>query len=418
MEEPKNRYSLLRRWPLLAGIALSVVLSWFAVSQYRMAIPVAQETLRGLALSLSAAVEAVAAGDPSLRALRDFQTPDIAYFAVIDRNGTILFHSNHALIGSKTPDQRFAAVFDNGKFSGARVRLGTGEEIYESNSPLHVQGRTLALRLALHTYRADSVIRRARVGTIVLFSLILAAWIMGFLLNRFAVREEVHKLEMARREQLARMGEMGAVIAHEIRNPLAGIKGYAQLLQEKLEPGEDGQSAGLIVREAVRLEEMVNELLAYSRSDRTTPVPVSVHEALNHSLAVITPEALAMDIIIELSIDESLTIAGIPDRLEQLFLNLFRNALQAMPDGGMLRVTAQRVKSSVEILVADTGQGIQATNPDRIFEPFFTTKARGTGLGLAVCKRITEDCHGDITVESRSGEGTTFRIIFPLYAAS
>jgi two-component system sensor histidine kinase HydH len=403
---------------LFAGIALSVVLSWFAVSQYRMAIPVARENLSGLALSLSAAVEAVAAGDPYLRTLKDFQTPDIAYFAVIDRGGTILFHSNHALIGSKTPDQRFAAVFDNGKFSGARVLLGTGEEVYESNSPLHVQGRTLALRLALHTFRADSVIRRARVVTIVLFSLILAAWIMGLLLNRFAVREEIHKLEMARREQLARLGEMGAVIAHEIRNPLAGIKGYAQLLQEKLEPGEDGQSAGLIVREAVRLEEMVNELLAYSRSDGTAPVPVSVHEVLNRSLAVITPEALAMDVVIELSIDESLTIAGKSDRLEQLFLNLYRNALQAMPNGGLLTVTAQRVKTGVEILITDTGQGIQTNNPDRIFEPFFTTKARGTGLGLAVCKKITEDYNGDISLESRSGKGTTFRLIFPLHTAS
>ncbi len=414
MEKTRKRYFPVHLRPLFAGVALTIILSWFAVSQYLTAIPVAGENLRGLALSLSSAVETISGRDASFHALKEIRSPDVAYLAIINRNGTILFHLNNALVGSKVPDRRFADVFDKGEFTGRRVLLGTGEKIYESNSPIHVQGRTLDLRLALHTYRADSVIRRARVGMAVSFSLIAATWIMGILLYRAALRAEKHKLEMARREQMAKLGEMGAVLAHEIRNPLAGIKGYAQLLQEKLAPGENGMSAELIVAEAVRLEEMVNDLLAFSHADRTTPEPVNVHGAVARSLDIIASEAGASDVVIETTIDESLTVAGNRDRLEQLFLNLLRNALQAMPNGGKLRIVAQRAEAGVEILIADTGPGIEAMNLERVFEPFYTTKARGTGLGLAICRKITEDYNGVIRVESCAGKGTTFRITFPV----
>jgi two-component system sensor histidine kinase HydH len=415
MEDAKKRYFPVRVCSLLSGVALSMILSWFAVNQYRMAIPVAEENLRGLALSLSAAVEAISGKDAyPFQSLRDMETADIAYLSIIDRRGTLLFHSNSALTGEKVTDGRFADVFTKGEFTARRILLGTGEEIYESNSPIHVRGETLDLRLALHTYRADSVIRRARAGMAVSFSLIAAAWILGILLYRAVIQAERHRREMAAREQLARMGEMGAVLAHEIRNPLAGIKGYAQLLRERLAPGDDGNSAGLIVAEAVRLEGMVNELLDFSRSDTPPPGPVNLHEALARSLEIIAPEAEAFRVAIEPAIDESLTIAGNRDRLEQLFLNLFRNALQAMPDGGVLRIAAHRGETGVGIHITDTGTGIEAAILDRLFEPFFTTKARGTGLGLAICKKIIEDYKGSIAVESRPGEGTTVRVTFPL----
>jgi two-component system sensor histidine kinase HydH len=413
MQGIKSHYFYFSIRFLLAGIFLSLVVSWFAVNQYRKAIPLAEENLSGLALSLSAAIEAISGRDPSFSTLEDFHTPDIAYMAIVDRNGTILFHSNKALVGSRVPDRRFAALFEKGGFSGSRVRLGTGEEIYESNSVLHVAGKTLVLRIALHTYRADAVIRRARVVMMVLFSLVATAWVLGLLLNGFAVREETHKREMARRQQMARLGEMGAVVAHEIRNPLAGIKGYAQLLHARLGTSEEGQSAGLIVGEAIRLEEMVNELLDYTRPDKGAPEQVKIHEAITRSLSIISREAIASDVTIESSVDQSLKITANRNRIEQLFLNLFRNALQAMPDGGKLTVSGRHIRSGVEILVADTGRGIDTVNLERVFEPFFTTKARGTGLGLAICRKIAEEYNGEIMVERNSREGTTFRLAFP-----
>lgn len=413
MKELLKRFNSLGFRYLLAGIALSALLSWFAFDQYRQSVILAEENLRGLALSYSAAVEAISGKGPKFLTLNDLRAPDIAYLAIFDRNGTILFHSNATLIGGKALDRRFAEVFEKGEFSGHRVRLGTGEEVYESDSPLHIDGRTVALRLALHTYRADSVIRRARLGLGVLFSLIAAAWIMGILLARFARREVTHKLEMGRREQLARLGEMGAVIAHEIRNPLAGIKGYAQLLRENLE-GEDGESAGLIVGEATRLEEMVTDLLACTRSDSAALGRVCLHDALARAISIVAHEAEGSGVEIETGVGELPEVAGSSDRIEQLFLNLFRNALQAMPDGGKLTVQAVRRQKGVEVEVADTGQGIEEKNMARIFEPFFTTRARGTGLGLAICKRIADECGGEISIESRPGKGTVCTIYFPL----
>jgi two-component system sensor histidine kinase HydH len=417
MQKIKNYHFHFAVRFLLAGIFLSIVVSWFAVNQYRKAIPLAEENLHGLALSLSAAIEAISGRDPSFSTLEGFHPPDIAYMAIVDRNGTILFHSNKALVGNRVPDHRFTALFEKGGVSGSRVRLGTGEEIYESNSVLHVAGKTLGLRIALHTYRADAVIRRARVGMIVLFSLVATAWVLGLLLNRFVVREETHKRQMARREQMARLGEMGAIVAHEIRNPLAGIKGYAQLLGERLGTSQEGQSAGLIVGEAIRLEEMVNELLDYTRLDKDAPERVTIHEAISRSLSIISGEATASKVSIQSFVDESLHITAKRNRIEQLFLNLFRNALQAMPEGGKLTVTGRHVKNGVEILVADTGRGIDMENVERVFEPFFTTKARGTGLGLAICRKIAEEYGGDITVVRNSREGTTFRLFFPTLRA-
>jgi two-component system sensor histidine kinase HydH len=187
-------------------------------------------------------------------------------------------------------------------------------------------------------------------------------------------------------------------------------------LHEKAGPGEEGQFAGLIVGQALRLEEMVNELLSFTYSAKDSSGPVEIRDAVELSLAVISPEADASGVTIDLSMDFPLVISGNCDRLEQLFINLFRNALQAMPDGGKLGITGHRLANKIEILVSDTGHGIDPDDMRHIFEPFFTTRARGTGLGLAICKKISEDYKGEITAESIPGRGTTFRIIFPAQA--
>lgn len=412
--EQLRQSNLLKAVAFVSGICISVLLIWFAGYHYRVSIRLAEENLNGLALSLSAALETLASKDPSFTSLKDFRTYDIAYFALINRDGIVVSHTNDALLGTLLSDRRYRAVFERGEFSCERIPLGTGEIIHESNFPLHVRGKTLALRLALHTYRADSVIRTSRIGLVIVVSLIAAAWGMTFLLLRYAAREEAYRKEMTQRREMAKLGEMGAVIAHEIRNPLAGIKGYAQLLQE--EPGSQdiGQFAGVIVREAIRLEEIVNGLLAYTQDNSKAQGMVGINDAVVRSLDVVFPEAEASGVLVEYSLDRSFMIIGNRNRLEQLFLNLFRNALQAMPGGGMLTVSGKQRGNDIEILVKDSGQGIDGSYLGRIFEPFFTTKARGTGLGLAVCRKIVEEHGGTIAVESIFGSGTTFRIIFPV----
>src|SRR5450631_207000 len=244
----------MRKIVLLGGILLSIALMWFSVSNYLSARPIAEENLRGLALSLTAAIENIALHDPSLLNLSSFQTHDIAFFTLVDRKGIYRFHTNPDLIGTPLQGSIPLDTLQDGATSDQRITLRTGENAYEFNAPLNLPGETLALRMTLHTYRADTVIRRARLNMIVFFGLLAAGWILSLALYRFTRREERHQLEMARRESLAQLGEMGAILAHEIRNPLAGIKGFAQVIEKKPQDDRNSGFAQSIVAETKRLE--------------------------------------------------------------------------------------------------------------------------------------------------------------------
>ncbi|MDA8429901.1 MAG: ATP-binding protein [Geobacteraceae bacterium] len=403
----------MRKLVFLSGILLSVALTWFSVSNYLSARPIAEENLRGLALSLTAAIENIALHDPSLQSLSTFQTHDIAFFALVDQKGVYRFHSNPDLIGTPFQGTMPLTAFQTGATTNQRIRLRTGENAYEFNAPLHLPGETLALRLTLHTYRADTVIRRARLNMIVLFGLLVAGWVLGIALFRFTRREEQHRLEMARRESLAQLGEMGAMLAHEIRNPLAGIKGYAQVISKKPQDERNGGFAQRIVAETLRLETLVNELLSYAKSDREAMATLNLTEIVWHAAALIRQEAEQLQINIICECQESIPIDGNRDRLTQVLLNVVKNALQAVPAGGTVRITAGADMRHAHVTVSDNGHGISPEDLSRIFEPFFTTKARGTGLGLALCRKIVEEHEGTITVRSVVGEGTAVAITIP-----
>ncbi|BDV41479.1 sensor histidine kinase [Geotalea uraniireducens] len=405
--------NLVPLFSLAAGLILTALLAWLAIGTYRSAIPIAEGNLRGLALSLASAVESVADRDPSFASLNAFHSRDIAYFSLIDRNGIQVFHSNPDLIGSRVADRRFEPVFRQLGFAEERIRLGTGEEVFEYNAPVHLPNRLLALRLSLHPWRAEEVVRQARLGMVMLFALLGLAWVMGGLIYRFARREEIHRREMAHRERLAQLGEMGAVLAHEVRNPLAGIKGYAQLLNEQLNHDEIGEFASMIVTEAVRLEELVNNLLVYARQEPEQRTLIDLGELVDYVLSLVAPEARLRDIILLPQLTPGLQVSGDRDRLEQLLLNLAVNGLQAMNVEGTLTIATAARNGTVEITVTDTGPGIPAADRQRIFEPFFTTKARGSGLGLAICRKIVEAHCGTIAVEAGSDRGSVFRVTLP-----
>lgn len=405
---------MLKKTLLTFGAGFSLFLLWFAVSDYRAAGPIAMENLRGLALSLAAAIENSVQQDPSFKSLTGFHPSDIAFFAIIDRKGIIRFHSNSDLIGTSTHDPNVAGVVQNKSIYESRVVLGTGEYAYELDAPLYIRGEVLALRLTLHTYRADVVVRHASLNLVLLVSLLVTGWILSIILYRFAQREERHQLEMVRRENLARLGEMGAMLAHEVRNPLAGIKGFAQVIEKKPAEERNRKFAQSIVTEVLRLETLVSDLLAYARNDRFAMSAVDLKELIDHTVSLVRPEADQLLVSVKNECPEGLWIMGNRDRLGQLLLNLAKNAIQAMPDGGLLRFAADTTSRDVIINISDTGQGISQENLARIFEPFFTTKARGTGLGLPLCKKIVGEHNGTISVESKAGLGTAISIALPL----
>ncbi len=403
----------MKKIVLLGGILLSAALIWFAGSNYRSAGPIAEENLRGLALSLTSAIENIVLHDPSLRSLGTFHSQEIGFFALIDQKGEYRFHSNPDLIGTSLQGTLPLATLQNGVTLGARVILRTGEHAFEFNAPLYLPGETLALRLTLHTYRADTVVRRARLNLIVLLSLLAAGWVLSLALYRFTRREEHHKLEMARRESLAQLGEMGAMLAHEIRNPLAGIKGFAQVIGKKPQDERNSGFAELIVEETLRLELLVNDLLAYAKSGRDSMGSVDLAEVVSNAAALLRHEAEHVQIKIVSESPESILVDGNRDRLGQVLLNLGKNAIQAMPEGGTMSISAAVAGKQAVIKVSDTGHGINREDMPRIFEPFFTTKARGTGLGLALCRKIVEEHGGQITVKSAVSQGTSVSVTIP-----
>ena len=404
----------MRKILLLGGILLSAFLTWFALSNYQSASPIAEENLRGLALSLTSAIEKIALHDPSLQSLNTFQTNDIAFFALIDQKGLVRFHTNPDLIGKPLQGAMPLATLQDGTTSNERITLRTGENAFEFNAPLYIPGeKTVALRLTLHTYRADAVVRRAQLNMMVLFCLLAAGWILALALYRFTRREEQHKLEMAHRESLAQLGEMGAMLAHEIRNPLSGIKGYAQVIEKKPCDERNSGFARRIVAETRRLETLVSDLLAYARNDRGSMATMDLAEVVSHTADLLRHEAEQLHIDIISQCPEKMLIVGNRDWLGQVLLNLGKNAVQAMPDGGILRITAAAGDKHVIIRVIDNGQGIRQEELPRIFEPFFTSRARGTGLGLALSRKIVEEHGGSIEVQSAVGQGTTVFITIP-----
>ncbi len=401
---------------LMGGVLVTAFLLWFAVNSQQNAQPVARAMLQGLALSLGQSIDYMAARDPSFKTLADFRYRDIAYFALIDRSGRIRFHQNPELVGELVEDNRYLPAFSTAEPVENRVRLGTGEEVYECHLPLHLPGEIMVLRLALHTWQADQIIGRARIGSTILLTVTAGAWALGFLLFRLHKRDARQREQMARREQLARLGELGAVLAHEVRTPLAGIKGYAQLLGERITDERSQRFAGLIAQEAVRLEGLVNDLLDYARRDDPNDGSVLLDEELLYDAwNMMAGRTEDQPVKLELSITSGVRVACRPERLRQLLINLFSNALQATPSGGTVRIAITEGRQMVALKVRDSGAGFTEEALQRVFDPFYTTRPRGSGLGLAVCRKIAEGCGGGISAANADEGGAVITVLLQRY---
>jgi two-component system sensor histidine kinase HydH len=222
--------------------------------------------------------------------------------------------------------------------------------------------------------------------------------------------------KVKRAERLAALGRLSAGVAHEIRNPLSSIKGFIQYFKKKFPPGSKEQRyTETMVGEVDRLNNVITNLLDFTRPKEPNFQDCDPAEVLRHALRLVRSDALARGVkIVERVPEQPLLAKADRDQLIQVFLNLFLNGLEAMPDGGMLRIGLEVGREGdFQIEIADTGSGVREDDLPQIFEPFFTTKSKGTGLGLAVALQIIENHHGTINVASRLGEGTTFRISLP-----
>lgn len=220
--------------------------------------------------------------------------------------------------------------------------------------------------------------------------------------------------ELVRVEKLAAIGELAAGVAHEINNPLAIIRGNSELLQTALPKESPSQEeVGIIARQVSRVERIVANLLRFARKERKQVGLAPVNQILDEILSQVGHHIPMAAITVEKEYDPANPeVEGDADQLRQVFTNLIVNAVQAMPDGGVLSISTQGIShdKTCEITFTDTGGGIALENLGQIFNPFFTTRANGTGLGLSVSYGIIKDHGGNITVESPAGSGAAFRV--------
>ena len=223
--------------------------------------------------------------------------------------------------------------------------------------------------------------------------------------------------EIARNQRLATVGRLAAGVAHEIRNPLSSIKGFATYFKERYpDRPQDQQTATIMIQEVDRLNRVVGQLLEFSRPIAMKPQKVSLPSFIADSIKLIEDRAAEKNISIHVYNNARVDEVRIdPDRINQVLLNLYLNAVDAMESGGELKVeiSADGQDRDIVIQVSDTGSGISPEDLAKIFEPYFTTKSTGTGLGLAIAHNIIEAMGGSIKVTSNSGKGTSFRVTIP-----
>lgn len=243
----------------------------------------------------------------------------------------------------------------------------------------------------------------------------------GALIGRIALLRDLSEIQRLRREversqRLAAVGRLASVVAHEIRNPLSSIKGFATYFRQRYAAvPEDVKVADILIHEVERLNRVITELLDYSRPLTLNRAKTNLAELVRNTLRTIERQAQEKGVDLRIDLSKELPGAVIDaDRMTRVFLNLFLNALAAMDRGGVLSVTLGRHDgTTLRATVSDTGAGIRREDQARIFEPYFTTRPSGTGLGLAIVQRIVEAHGGEIRLESEPGKGTTFTLLLP-----
>jgi hypothetical protein len=233
--------------------------------------------------------------------------------------------------------------------------------------------------------------------------------------------EAYRKLEAAterlvRSESLAAIGEVTAIVAHEIRNPLSTVGGFAKMM---LRPGANAEmmkrNAAIIVEEISKLENILSDLLDFTKPSRPHFTSCSFADVVGACVQVVQPRADSRHVNLQVDVPAELPLVPMDcGQMQQVITNLLINALDAVSEGGEVRVSAVPEDRTVKLAVSDNGQGIPASHMDQVFETFFTTKPTGTGLGLALARKVIEDHGATIDVASQEGVGTTFTITFHL----
>jgi two-component system, NtrC family, sensor kinase len=247
-------------------------------------------------------------------------------------------------------------------------------------------------------------------------------------LSRDVTREIAARTQMLHDDKMTSLGKLSASVVHEINNPLTGVLNFVKLMQAMLSEGKPSQAdledirkyLSMVYAETIRVSRTLTDLLAFSRKARPQFQPVNLNEVIDETISLIGNQMLLQQITIEPHLDGGLQpVLADRGQMKQVLVNLFLNAQEAMPQGGVLTVETRNARRNVRMRVADQGRGIPKESLPHIFEPFFTTKKNcaGAGLGLSVVYGIIRDHKGTIKVDSVPGQGTTFTIFLGAWKA-
>ena len=363
--------------------------------------------------------------------------PGIVAVSLLDRDFTVVASSDAARVGRPEQEAFVREALTTGATRSRRQPCGTGCEMVEIVAPFTLEQKQVGLiRLGLSTAGLADVTRQAQRG-ILWYSLgLLAVGVVGAAVifwvqaRHLAERRRLEEA-VAREQRLSAMGNLAAGVAHEIKNPLNAISIGLQRLRMEFAPAapearqEYTRFTRIVEAEVSRLDTIVNQFLALARPIRLTLADEPLAPLLKEMLTLLSPQASAQHVrlVEELRLGDARAPCD-RQQLTQAIMNVLLNAIQAMPDGGTLTVRADVAAPAsggaagsgalARITVADTGPGIRPENLDRIFEPYFTTKDGGTGLGLALTRRIILEHRGSIRAENGPDGGARFVIDLPL----
>ncbi len=396
--------------PLPVALALVAAALIAAAWTTRSAVVDAYAAVRdGQALAVQQAVRADLAelgGPPSSEQLAtilaEHASDGLRYLAVLDGR-RIVGEAGHAVgvIGGDDGGRRRPARGElHLEQLGDRMRIELPAAFRRAwgsgNRPVRLVVEIESNQAAALRGAATRTVAIGAIAAVVLLG--LALWLV-----RRELQRRAEERERERERRLASLGEMSAVLAHEIRNPLASLKGNAQLLAASLPAGEKLRAkAERVVDEAVRLERLTEDLLAFVRTGEIVRAPAQVSAVARDAAAAVSPDITITAVDAEVSIDAA--------RMHQVLVNLLENAVAAGPP---VQLSASRERGTLVIEVTDHGPGVAVADRDKVFEPFFTNKTRGTGLGLAIARRVVELHRGTLTVGDAPDGGARFRIEIP-----
>lgn len=342
--------------------------------------------------------------------------------AVIGKNGRIALADNMGnYIYEKYVDNKTTQVVSKCFFDAKGLDKTVVERESSRTKEMHVYTMVRMNKFGWYAIVVQPSADLSFPGLIILtknFIILVLVLITIFVLWRYKASLEYRNLlvKQQRAEKLALVGELAAGMAHEIRNPLTAVKGFAQLLKSKERYAEDRETLELIGSSVDHIEGIVSETLLLAKPQEMGMSAVQLRNLVEETCKLMRNEAVLNEINLTLCEEEgNFTILGDEGHLKQVLVNLVKNAIEATPKNGRITLSLElKDKSTALITVKDNGNGIKPADLDKIGTPFFTTKPSGTGLGLSVSKRIIEEHQGTFDIKSKLGKGTTVMIELPL----